>query len=38
MFVFKRFQELDNVRMFQPGNKPKEIVSYPLEEGFNSFL
>ena len=23
MFVFKGFQELDNVRMFQPGSKPK---------------
>jgi len=23
MFVFKGFQQLDNVRMFQPGSKPK---------------
>lgn len=27
MFVFKSFQELDYVWMFQPGSKTKEIVS-----------
>jgi hypothetical protein len=37
MFVFKSFQQLDYVRMFQPGNKTKERVNSLLEEMVKSY-